>query len=65
MDKTIHSTITAFRNEKQRILEALGDLPKSDPFEHGVSVGTYRGLKLALEIIDAVLEDRETENANL
>jgi hypothetical protein len=65
MDKTILSVITALRSEKQRILDSLGDMPKADQFEHGVQVGTYRGLKSALEVIDGVLEDREAENANL
>jgi hypothetical protein len=65
MDRTVLDIITTLRSEKQVFLEAVGDFPKSDPFEHGVQVGKYAGLRAALEIIDSVLKDQEAHDANL
>ena len=65
MDRTVLDIITALRSEKQVFLEAVGDFPRADPFEHGVQVGKYAGLKLALDVIDSVLKDQEAQDANL
>lgn len=65
MDKVVHGIITAFRDEQQKLLESIGDLPKSDPFEHGMQVGLYRGIKSALEIIEAVLNDEAGRDAQI
>lgn len=37
------------------------EMPKSDPYEHGVQVGKYHGLKQALDLIEEV--HKETEAA--
>ena len=65
MDRTVHSIITALRGDQQRILESLGNLPKSDQFDHGVQVGTYQGLRRALEIVEGILDDQLAADANL
>lgn len=31
--------------------------PRHEPFEHGVQVGTYQGLRLSLEILESILRD--------
>jgi len=65
MDRTVHSIITALRGDQQRILESLGNLPKSDQFDHGVQVGTYQGLRRAIEIVEGILDDQLAADANL
>ena len=65
MDRTVHSIITALRGDQQRILESLGNLPKSDQFDHGVQVGTYQGLRRAIEIVEEILDDQLAADANL
>lgn len=36
--------------------------PKSDPFEHGVQVGVYRGILNAVAALDAIDKDAEEED---
>lgn len=37
--------------------------PKPDPFEHGVQVGKYQGVRFALELLESILrDDAEKEN---
>lgn len=57
MDKTIQAIIGALQIKIREQMQGLGDFPKAEPFEHGVSVGTYRGLDLAMRIIEQVLND--------
>jgi len=61
MDKTVHMIIQVLSADMQDQLQALGDYPKSDPFEHGLQAGTYRGLQAALGRISAVLNDEAEE----
>lgn len=35
--------------------------PKGDPFEHGVQVGKYQGLKFSLDILESILRDINDE----
>ncbi len=65
MDRTVLDIMTALKDEKQRILESLGNIPKKDPFEHGVQVGEYRGIMASLEVIQTILEDIDRREANL
>ena len=65
MDRFTQGVISALKEELQKSLEALGDFPKKDPFDHGQSVGVYHGLKRSLEVINEVLEDRDRRNAEL
>lgn len=65
MDRTVANILTALKDERQKLLESLGDFPKKDPFDHGVQTGTYQGLTLALGIIGAVLADQEGADAKL
>lgn len=57
MDRSVHQIIQALSADMQDELQALGDYPKADPFEHGLQVGTYRGIKKALDCVSAVLND--------
>jgi hypothetical protein len=61
MDKTVHQIIQALSADLQDELRALGDFPKDQPFDHGLQVGTYRGLQKALACISAVLNDEAEE----
>lgn len=65
MDRTILRIITALKDEQQKLLESLGDFPKKDPYEHGVQVGVYQGLKKFSEIIESVLNDDEVRDDQL
>lgn len=62
MDATIARVIGALRDASRAHLQGLGDYPKSDPFEHGVAVGTYRGLEASLNTIETVLLDIAEED---
>jgi hypothetical protein len=64
-DRLIGELVTALKEERQRQLEALGDMPKSDPFDHGVQVGDYRGICRALDVLNGVLDDNLTREASL
>lgn len=63
MDRTVHQIIQALSADKQDVLQALGDFPKETPFEHGVQVGTYRGLQMALDRVSVVLNDAAEEDS--
>lgn len=63
MDRTVHNIIAALKDELSVQLSGLGDFPKSEPFEHGVQVGTYRGIQKALERIETVLNDIAEEDS--
>jgi hypothetical protein len=65
MDRTVASIITSLKAEQQELLEAMGDFPKSDQFDHGTQVGNYQGIRKALEIVESVLNDEEASNGNL
>jgi hypothetical protein len=65
MDRTVASIITSLKAEQQELLEAMGDFPKSEAFEHGTQVGNYQGIRKALEIVESVLNDEEASNGNL
>jgi len=62
MDKTVSMIIGALSAELHIQLQGLGDFPKSEPFEHGVQVGTYRGLQAALDRVAKVLDDEAEED---
>ena len=63
MDKTVSKIIGAIQMRVREQLQGLGDYPKSEPFEHGIQVGTYNGLQAAIQAIEQVLSDEETEEA--
>jgi hypothetical protein len=63
MDKTVHQIIQALSADMQDELQALGDFPKPDPFEHGLQVGRYRGMQFALGRISAVLNAEAEEDS--
>jgi hypothetical protein len=63
MDRTVSAIIASLSVEIQRHLQGLGDYPQAEPFEHGVQVGTYRGLQLALDVVTKVLNDEAEADA--
>lgn len=38
---------------------AVMELPKSEPFEHGIQIGVYRGLNAAIDLLDKLNEEGE------
>lgn len=49
--------------EEMRILsEDAMIYPKSDPFEHGVMVGRYQGMREALQLMIVALKDQDGED---
>lgn len=37
--------------------------PKADPFEHGVQVGKYQGMRMAMDLVEDIIRDNlEKEN---
>lgn len=65
MDQTLLSAIVALKDEITVSLTALGDFPKKDPYDHGMQVGTYYGLRRALEILEGTLNDETVRLDNL
>ena len=65
MDRTIANIISSLKAEQQKLLEAMGDFPKVDLFGHGAQVGTYQGIRKALEIVESVLNDGEVSDDQL
>ena len=65
MDITVHRVIAALKDEQKKFLEALGEYPKKDAFEHGVAVGNYHGTKHCLDVIEGILLDDDRREAEL
>jgi hypothetical protein len=63
MEKTVAAIIGAIQAGTREHLQALGDYPKAEPFEHGIAVGTYRGLDLAIQIVEKVLNDEAEDDS--
>jgi hypothetical protein len=63
MSKDVVKIMAGLREARQKFAEAAMEYPKADPFEHGVQVGTHRGLGVALDFIDAVLRDEQEDEA--
>jgi phosphoglycerate-specific signal transduction histidine kinase len=63
MDKTIQRFLRELQSDIDGQLQALGDRPKENQFEHGTQVGVYRGLQQALSIMKVVLSTEEQEEA--
>lgn len=62
MDSAVFKVLQKLKEQSTTQLKGLGDFPKADPFEHGVQVGTYRGLEQAISIlIDTTEEDARRE----
>jgi hypothetical protein len=59
MDKVSHTFIVKVKQELDVLAHDGMLLSQKDTFEHGVSVGTYQGLNLALQILDAILRDSD------
>lgn len=54
MDKTTLLFIQSVKSVQESRASASMMLPKADPFEHGVQVGVWQGLQLALSILDEI-----------
>ena len=59
--------IVHFMVEAKKALAEMAEdsmvYPKHEPFEHGVQVGKYQGIRFALELLDSILRD-EAEKEN-
>jgi len=63
VDKTIQRFLRELQSDIDGQLQALGDHPKENQFEHGVQVGVYRGLQQAMSTMKSVLSSEEQEEA--
>ena len=61
MTKTELRIIAALREGRQKWADAAMEFPKPESFDHGVQVGVHRGLGMALEAIEAILDDEELD----
>jgi len=62
-DPTIGRFIGEVKSELTTSAKDAMLFPKSEPFDHGVQVGRYQGLQLALDILETMLRDNlEAEN---
>ena len=53
----VSRVISAIKEQMVDLAESAMMTPKADPFSHGNIVGTYQGLKQALDTIHAILRD--------
>lgn len=56
-DRVIAKWVAEVEQELDRMAHEAMLFAKSDPFEHGVSVGEYRGLQKARQILEGVVKD--------
>jgi hypothetical protein len=63
MSHDIVKAMVGLREARQKYAEAAMDYPKADPFDHGIQVGNYRGLGVAIEFLDALIRDAQEEEA--
>ena len=61
-DRLIGNIIKGIKEQQSDISRGGMLYPKSEPFEHGVQVGTYQGLEIALQVLTGALDmEAETE----
>lgn len=63
MSHELNKIIAELRETQQEYANGAMQFPKPDPFEHGVQVGVWRGVQLALDTIDAVLSEQAAQDA--
>jgi hypothetical protein len=56
-DRIIAKWTTEIESELDRMAHSAMGIAKGEPFEHGISVGEYRGLQKARQILDEVIKD--------
>lgn len=61
MEKEVQRIIAKLKADAEVHLNALGDFPKADSFEHGIAVGVYRGLRRAIQHVEEVLSSEDEE----
>ena len=53
----LHKVVSKLEETQLELARTSMQFPKAEPFDHGVQVGKYQGLQLALELIDNILRD--------
>lgn len=56
-DRAIIKWLAEVDKELDRMAHEAMAFAKAEPFEHGVSVGEYRGLQKARQILEGVIKD--------
>lgn len=57
-DRLIGKLISELKNAQTELAADAMEFPKQDLFGHGAQCGAYQGLKLALDILEGILQDR-------
>lgn len=61
MSNSIEQFIGEIKTRMVDHAQSTMEFPKSEPYDHGVQVGVYRGLQAALDVLDAILRDVENK----
>lgn len=61
MSAEFAKAMAKLNDERDEQAHAAMSYPKSDPFEHGVQVGLYRGLQKAQELLKQMLEEEKEQ----
>lgn len=61
MSAEFAKAMAKLNDERDEQAHGAMNYPKSDPFEHGVQVGLYRGLQKAQELLQQMLEEEKEQ----
>jgi hypothetical protein len=61
MDKLLHALRVQLLAKQDELAESAMLMPRAEPFEHGVQVGTYQGIQLALEALESLVEEEHAK----
>ena len=56
-DRLINKFIGEVKHAQTELAADAMEFPKQTPFEHGAQCGAYQGLKLALDILESIIQD--------
>lgn len=58
-DPFLAQFIGVLKDKLNDLAHGAMDVPCKDPFEHGVFVGTYRGVQEALQLLENTIEEED------
>lgn len=60
MDKVTFRVVSALKDKLTELAEAGMRMPQEAPFGHGVQVGKYQGVLMALDTIDGIVNEEDS-----
>lgn len=60
----ISRLISELKKSQEEIATGAMKHPTPDPFEHGVQVGKYQGILIALDTLDFLLRDEQEKESS-